>query len=226
MSETTIEERRTLDGLADQIRAHHKAVERHAQAMLDEAIAAGGLLLEAKGQLGHGEFGPFVAFCGVSDRSARVYMRLARHSGSAAVLEADSIRAALDALAGRRRKRPAVPYFGPPRARPSQMRETARWLEAMAAQGRDADDLARHFDNAGNAKEAFPEGEAKGRSKSAFVCPVCGGWHVGTGMTMWRHEHEVEMGRRVDPHTNGAASLTRPAPGAKELRSVAQQDSP
>jgi hypothetical protein len=93
-----------LDRLAEDIRAHHKAVERHAQAMLDEAIAAGEDLLEAREQLPHGRFGPFVAYCGVSARSARVYMRLARNSGSAAVLEADSIRAALDALAGPSRK--------------------------------------------------------------------------------------------------------------------------
>ena len=52
---------RGLDRLAEDIRAHHKAVEHHARSMLEEAIAAGEKLIEAKARLRHGEFGPFKA---------------------------------------------------------------------------------------------------------------------------------------------------------------------
>jgi hypothetical protein len=47
--ETSELRERGLDRLADEIRAHHKTVERHARAMLEEAVAAGEALLEAKG---------------------------------------------------------------------------------------------------------------------------------------------------------------------------------
>jgi hypothetical protein len=100
---------RELDLLAEEIRGHHRAVERHARSMLDEAIAAGEKLLEAKERLRHGEFKPWVAYCGVSYSSAAVYMRLAHNKYSAALLEADSIREALEALGGKRRKREPEP---------------------------------------------------------------------------------------------------------------------
>jgi hypothetical protein len=45
-----------LELLAEEVRRHHKAVERHARSMLDEAIAAGEKLLEAKERLKHGEY--------------------------------------------------------------------------------------------------------------------------------------------------------------------------
>jgi Protein of unknown function (DUF3102) len=95
---------RGLELLADEIRRHHKAVERHARAMLDEAIAAGEKLIEAKARLPHGEFEPFKAYCGVSRSSASVYMKLAREKSSAGVLEAASIREALETLGGTRKK--------------------------------------------------------------------------------------------------------------------------
>jgi hypothetical protein len=129
---------RELDLLAEDIRRHHKAVERHARAMLDEAIVAGLKLIEAKERLRHGEFGPFVAYCGISRRSAQVYMTLARNRRSAALLEADSIREALDALGGKRKKRGGPPPdFGEPGVKFAACRgQTNAWLEAMAAEGR------------------------------------------------------------------------------------------
>jgi hypothetical protein len=109
---------------------------------LDEAIAAGEALLEAKGQLRHGEFGPFIAYCGVSRRSASVYMKLAREKGSAAVLEADSIREALGALGGKRRRREAPPDLGKPGAVRGPRWQIEAWREAMMAEGRDPDELS------------------------------------------------------------------------------------
>jgi hypothetical protein len=94
-----------LERLAEDVRRHHKAVERHARSMLDEAIAAGEALIEAKALLRHGEFDAFKTLCGVGRSSASVYMKLAREKSSAGVLEADSIRGALAAL-GEKEKEP------------------------------------------------------------------------------------------------------------------------
>ena len=126
---------RGLDLLADEIRRHHKAVERHARSMLDEAIAAGEALIEAKGRLRHGEFGPFIAYCGTSRRSASLYMKLAREKGNVAILEASSIREALEALGGRRRPQRREFVFDPAGPEPGGWQDHA-WREAMAAKGR------------------------------------------------------------------------------------------
>src|SRR5437762_2730729 len=83
-----------LDRLAEEVRTQHKLVIEHAEGMLAAGIRAGELLLEAKAQVGHGEFGPWLAYAGINERSARDYMRLARNRQHAAVLDADSIRAA------------------------------------------------------------------------------------------------------------------------------------
>jgi hypothetical protein len=153
-----IEHDGALELLAEEVRQHHKAVERHANAMVAAAIAAGEKLLEAKGQLRHGEFGPFLTYCGVSARSARVYMRVARNSADAAVLEASSIRAALDAIAGPSRKRPAPPDLGPAFPRRSEEWRMARWAEAMLAQGRPSAEVrARVKDGQGRVGVAWCE---------------------------------------------------------------------
>jgi hypothetical protein len=133
----------TLDLLFEDIRRHHKAVERHAQKMVAEAIAAGELLIQAKDELRHGEFGAFLVRCGVNARSARVYMRLARNSGSAAILEAKSIRSALEAIAGPCPK-PRQLSLGPPcppSHAGSRQWQAGRWAEAILAQGRPADEI-------------------------------------------------------------------------------------
>ncbi len=132
MSETTIEERRTLDRLAEEIRGHHKAVERHIQAAVYEGIAAGILLLEAKGRLRHGEFGPWLIHCGINARSARVYMRLAANRQRAAVIGADSIRAALETLDNPSRgSAPRRPMDPRGRAGPRWPRST--WPSSLSA---------------------------------------------------------------------------------------------
>jgi hypothetical protein len=47
---------------------------------LAHAIAAGELLIEAKAQLKHGQWGPWLAeHCAIPDRTARLYVRLARN---------------------------------------------------------------------------------------------------------------------------------------------------
>jgi Protein of unknown function (DUF3102) len=124
---------RGLELLAEEIRGHHKAVERHARSMLAEAILAGEKLLEAKELLRHGEFGPWLTYCGVNQRTAQLYMKLAREKRNVAVLEADSIRGALEGLGGK--KKQGWKFLPPP---PAGSRGVCvdTWREAMAAQGR------------------------------------------------------------------------------------------
>jgi hypothetical protein len=98
---------RGLEPLADEIRRHHKAVERHARSMVAEGVAAGEKLIEAKARLRHGEFLPFVRRCGISPRSAQLYMKLARGKceTDAHLEEAVTIREALEMLGGGREKK-------------------------------------------------------------------------------------------------------------------------
>jgi hypothetical protein len=92
-----------LTVLAHEINAAHTLARQHAHKSVESAISAGEALLEAKEQqLKHGEWLPWLRDnCKISERSARVYMRLAKHkdevlkNGSAADW---SIRGALDAL--------------------------------------------------------------------------------------------------------------------------------
>jgi hypothetical protein len=92
-----------LPELAAQINAEHAAANRAIRTGIEHAMAAGDLLIEAKALLRHGEWGGWLAAnCVVSERSARVYMRLARNRdrleiGSAADL---SLRAASQILIG------------------------------------------------------------------------------------------------------------------------------
>ena len=66
--------------LAEKISRAHTAARRHASKSLEHAIMAGEWLIEAKEQLKHGEWMPWLRDnIDISDRAVRMYMRLARH---------------------------------------------------------------------------------------------------------------------------------------------------
>ena len=71
----------SLGELANAINAEHQAAERTARTALDHARAAGDKLLQAKAQVDHGQWLPWLAaHCPeLADRTARAYMRLARN---------------------------------------------------------------------------------------------------------------------------------------------------
>jgi hypothetical protein len=75
-----IDRSNSLADLAARIRTKHEAV-RHAQkSALELAMAAGDMLLEAKSQLNHGQWSPWLQeYCAIPDRTARLYMRLAKN---------------------------------------------------------------------------------------------------------------------------------------------------
>lgn len=66
--------------LASEIKLAHRAAREAAQTSLERAIEAGERLIEAKGLVKHGGWLPWLKeVCDLSERSAQVYMRLARH---------------------------------------------------------------------------------------------------------------------------------------------------
>jgi len=70
----------SLADLAFRIRREHQAAIEATKRTLEHCIAAGALLIDAKAQLKHGEWMPWLAdHCSIPDRTVRLYMRLARN---------------------------------------------------------------------------------------------------------------------------------------------------
>jgi hypothetical protein len=98
----------SLAVLAARVRAAHTSVDAALKDSLTHALDAGDLLIEAKAQIPHGQWLSWLQSCGVSERSAQRYIRLARNR---ARIEAEpdtvsdlSINAALALLVVRRQK--------------------------------------------------------------------------------------------------------------------------
>src|SRR3990170_4494243 len=69
---------KSLDELAEEIKSEHLAVMRDARSAVDHALHCGRLLLEAKSQLPHGEWLPWLRqHCSVRERQASSYIRIA-----------------------------------------------------------------------------------------------------------------------------------------------------
>ncbi len=70
----------SLPDLAARIRAEHEAVSAALKESVRHAIAAGELLIEAKGRLSHGQWLPWLQdHCTISERTAQLYMRVAKN---------------------------------------------------------------------------------------------------------------------------------------------------
>jgi hypothetical protein len=75
-----IEQSNWLAELADRIRVEHQAVSTALKESLRHAIEAGELLIEAKKQVGHGQWLPWLQErCAISERTAQLYMRVAKN---------------------------------------------------------------------------------------------------------------------------------------------------
>jgi hypothetical protein len=80
MNDPVIALSNSLTDLAARIRSEHAAAIAATKHALERAISAGELLIEAKAQSKHGQWMPWLAEqCAIPDRTARLYMRLARH---------------------------------------------------------------------------------------------------------------------------------------------------
>jgi hypothetical protein len=92
----------SLAELAARIRAEHDGAKGAIKRGVEHAIAAGELLIEAKEKLQHGQWLPWLEeHCGMSERSARRYMRVAKNKdklGENGHVSDLSLRGALDTL--------------------------------------------------------------------------------------------------------------------------------
>jgi DUF3102 family protein len=80
MTETSITTSNSLADLAARIKAEHGAVATALKDSVRHAIAAGELLIEAKAQLAHGQWLPWLSdHCTISERTAQLYMRVAKN---------------------------------------------------------------------------------------------------------------------------------------------------
>lgn len=70
----------SLVDLAARIKAEHEATATAMKSGIEHAMKAGALLIEAKEQVPHGQWLPWIeANCAMSERTAQLYMRLTRH---------------------------------------------------------------------------------------------------------------------------------------------------
>ena len=70
----------SLTDLAARIRIEHEATAAALQRRVMHAMAAGDLLIEAKAQLKHGQWLPWLAkHCVISERTAQLYVKLAKN---------------------------------------------------------------------------------------------------------------------------------------------------
>jgi hypothetical protein len=77
---TDIDKSNSLADLAGRIQAEHGAVSAALKDGVRHAINAGELLIEAKGQIAHGQWLPWLRdHCAISERTAQLYMRVAKN---------------------------------------------------------------------------------------------------------------------------------------------------
>jgi hypothetical protein len=95
----------TIDNdLAPRIIREHEAAREHGRQAIEHAVAAGDLLIEAKGKVPKGQWLDWVnENCHFSERTAQAYMRLAEQKEVLRSSAADSIRNALEVVAKPRR---------------------------------------------------------------------------------------------------------------------------
>jgi hypothetical protein len=74
-----IEKSNSLTDLAARIRTEHETIRRIMENAVQRALTTGDMLLEAKEQLEHGQWMPWLRdHCGMPQRTANLYMRLAK----------------------------------------------------------------------------------------------------------------------------------------------------
>lgn len=90
----------SLVDLAARINVEHEAAGRALKRSLQHAVAAGDLLIEAKAQLKHGQWLPWLSeHCQIPERTARLYMRLAKNKTEIGNVADLTVRAAVALLA-------------------------------------------------------------------------------------------------------------------------------
>jgi len=89
----------SLTDLAVRIKAEHEALAVAMKRGLEHAINAGALLIEAKAQLKHGQWLPWLReHCHIPERTARLYMQLASHAAEIGNVAEMTVRGAMKLL--------------------------------------------------------------------------------------------------------------------------------
>jgi hypothetical protein len=160
-----------LADLALRIRAAHDGVQAAARISIEHALTAGDLLIQAKKQLKHGQWLPWLEqHCKISDRTAQRYIQLARHRS---LLEANpssvadlTLQGALELISAPRTS------AGPSEGNPRRMRRM--WSEANAETRRQfADAVGREvFDYCSpDAREAILDRSRRQVMRWTFLFP-------------------------------------------------------
>jgi hypothetical protein len=76
---TKVEGSNYLAELRERLKDEHAAVAKALKTSLKHALTAGDILIEAKAQLEHGQWLPWLKSCGLSERTTQRYIRLARY---------------------------------------------------------------------------------------------------------------------------------------------------
>jgi hypothetical protein len=79
MTRTAMAESNVLADLRERLKVEHEAVVGSLRHGLHRAMNAGDILLEARTQVRHGDWLPWLESCGISERTAQRYVRLAKH---------------------------------------------------------------------------------------------------------------------------------------------------
>ncbi len=119
----------SLDALSRRARDAHAEVRRQMAGALRSAVAAGEALLEARAQLRHGEWLPWLEAVGIPRRTASRYTRLASEWATLAHLPDEAtVTEALDVLAGKRAQKRK------PRWTDAEIDRAFRGVESLPAQ--------------------------------------------------------------------------------------------
>jgi hypothetical protein len=88
-----------VEAWADKIRTHLEAAERYARQTVQEIVAAGQALVDAKAALGHGSWLPLLDQVGVKPRMAQLFMAVARNPVTSDAQRVSYLPAAIGTLA-------------------------------------------------------------------------------------------------------------------------------
>lgn len=109
---TNIAASNSLADLAARINVEHEAVTKFMKQSLERAIRAGELLIEAKAQLKHGQWLPWLReHCQLPERTASHYMRLAQNASQIGNVADLTVREAIEAIAAKPKKASDFPHW-------------------------------------------------------------------------------------------------------------------
>lgn len=191
----------SLADLAARIRDKHQAAAAALKNAVAHAISAGNLLLEAKKQMNHGEWLPWLQDnCDIPERTAQAYMRLARMPLEKRNAVADlPLREALSAIRSRERSlADAAAREAAPRPGPAQLCTTTSAGEVLFG----AEAIA-HIKTltAPPPSPPPPTNDELADDLMRQASQVCATWHRQIPVSVLRDAFERQFGEQLWPET-------------------------